>query len=250
MGLIKKVKDFLEKRRKKALARSIKLLKNPKAIKEDRMGAIESFASHKDPDIATKALLSRFDYSLEHGIQDSKEKQKAMEIILSFEDKALPGVLEHLASSSSIAWPVKILSRLSSEKELIHALNASLSFGDIDFSQEVVNKNYDILCHLRNHDLEDKGEKLFFFLKAHDERLRVATTEAILSQNHEENYKKLEPLLLDNSSDNIRVKQAIAQKFVELKRKLVQTELFKTGFLHPDLVINKDYTMKYTSEGE
>ena len=248
MSLIKKVKQFLENRKEKAFERNAKVIKNPKAIKDDRMGAICSLASSKKPAEATKALLDRFDYSLEHGIQDSREKEKALEIILSFGKDALPATLEHLRASKSIAWPVKILSAISSKEELVENLRSSLEFGDIDFSQEIVNKNYDILCHLRDHSLKDKGEALFRFLKAHDERLRVAAVETILTQNHEENFVKLEPFLLDNTSENIRLKQSIAQKFIDEGRKLTQKELFKTGFLHPDLVINKDYSLKYTSE--
>ena len=245
MGLIEKVKNFSKKRKQNAFKKNSQVIKNPKAIKEDRVGAIESIASYEDKEAATTALLARFNFSLEHGIQDSREKEKVMNSILSFKEEAISPTLDYLKKAKSIAWPVKILSSLISEKELTRILEDTLIFGDIDFSQETVNKNYDILCHLRNHSLEDKGKKLFAFLKVHDERLRVAAVEAILDQDEEANYEKLEELLLDSSSENIRPKQAVAQKFITLKRRLKKEELFKTGFLHPDLVINKDYTLRY-----
>ena len=70
----------------------------------------------------------------------------------------------------------------------------------------------------------------------------------MLDQEDESNYEELEELLLDNSSENIRLKQAVAQKFIHLGRKLKKAHLFKTGFLHPDLVINKDYSLRYAEE--
>lgn len=247
MGLISQIKNFFENRRQKTLEKNQKTIKNPKAIKEDRLAAIEYFASHNDSKIATKALLQRFNFSLEQGIQDGREKQKVLDAILAFGDEALEPTIEHLKSSHSIAWPVKIISKLATREELRDALWSSLAFGDIDFSAELVNKNYDILCYLRSQTLVDKGEKLFQFLKAHDERLRLAAVEAILHQDEEEHFQRLEELLLDNSPENIRIKQAIAEKFIELKRPLFNKTLFKTGFLHPDIVINKDYTLKHTS---
>lgn len=250
MSLTKKIKHFFERRREKAFEGNVKIIKNPKAIKDDRMASIEALAASSKPVEATRALLSRFDYSLEHGIQDSREKEKTLEGILAFKKEALAPTLEHLKTARSIAWPVKIITTLATQEELIKSLHSTLDFGDIDFSQEIVNKNYDILCHLRNHPLPDNGKSLFHFLKAHDERLRVAAVEAILAQDLEENFVELEPFLLDNTAENIRLKQAIAQKFVDLKRKLTQTKLFKTGFLHPDLVINKDYTLRYAGSDD
>lgn len=248
VGLIKKFKEFLEKRRKKTFEKNTKLIKNAKAMKDDRAAAIDYMASVEDSYVAIKALLQRFDYSLEHGINDSREKQKVMDIIIAFGDKAVTPVLEHLSSSPRIAWPVKIISSLMNEKELVQALNSALSFGDIDFDQEIVDKNYDILCYLRNYHLNDKGKQIFQYLEAHDERLRFAAVEVLLSQDDEENYVALEKFLLDNSPENIRIKQSVAKKFIESKRKLHDVSLFKVGFLHPDLVIRKDYTLKYADD--
>ena len=39
-------------------------------------------------DAAVKSLLQRFDYSLEHGIRDTREKETAMKGILRFEKSA------------------------------------------------------------------------------------------------------------------------------------------------------------------
>ncbi len=247
MGLMSQIKKFFENRRQKTLEKNETIIKNRKAIKEDRVAAIEYFANHKDPLVATKCLLQRFTFSLEQGIQDGREKQKVLDSILAFGEKALVPTIEHLKASHSIAWPVKIISKLGTQEELQNALWSALTFGDIDFSQELVNKNYDILCHLRNQSLGDKSSELFQFLNAHDERLRLAATEAILHQNEEKDFQKLEKFLLDDSPENIRLKQSIADKFIELKRPLFNTKLFKTGFLHPDFVINKDYTLKHTS---
>ena len=63
--------------------------------------------------------------------------------------------------------------------------------------------------------------------------------EVLLKQDSEENYKVLEKLLLDDLLKHIRIKQSIARKFIETGRKLHNTDAFKVGFMHPDLVIKK-----------
>ena len=250
MGLIQKYRDFVESRKKSKIKKSLVVIKNPKATKEDRDAAIQFFAGLDDSYLAVSSLLGRFDYSLDHGINDSREKDKTMKAIVDFGEKAVTPVLDHLKKSTKIAWPLKILTALTDSARVVHALESSLSFGDIDFDQDVVNKNYDILCCLRDYKLSDQGKRLFEFLEAHDERLRYAAVEVLLHQNSEENYKALEKFLLDNSAENIRVKQSVARKFIDLNRKLSHTSDFKVGFMHPDLVVKKDYTLKYADSEE
>ena len=91
MGLLEKWKQFSEDRRVKKVKRATKLVKNPKAIKEDRWASLEFLAqSVDDADLAVGALLNRFEYSLEHGINDSREKELALSGITKHGKNALP----------------------------------------------------------------------------------------------------------------------------------------------------------------
>ena len=122
----------------------------------------------------------------------------------------------------------------------------NMSVEEVESDQKVVDKNYDILCYLRDFKLTDRGMKFLHFLKEHDERLRFAATEALLEQDSEEVYIELEKYLTDDSSENIRLLQAIAHKFIELNRPLSNRDLFEVGPLAPGLSVGKDYTLKRT----
>ena len=135
MGLIQKYKDFVDSRKKRKIEKSLAMIKNSKAMKEDREAAIQFFAGLDDSYQAVTALLARFDYSLDHGINDSREKDKTMKAIVDFGEKALTPVLDHLKKSNKIAWPLKILNVLTDEAQVIYALESSLTFGDIDLEQ-------------------------------------------------------------------------------------------------------------------
>src|SRR5690606_16271037 len=157
-------------------------IRNPKAIKETRWEGIDFFKHHPDPAVAVPPLLSRFEYSLEHGINDTREKEACMEGIIRFGEPALPFVSEHLKKTTRIAWPIKILKALGKESQVIDILKESLNFGDIAFDQAQVDKNYDILCYLAEYQLGDFVDRLTHFLKDPDERVRYATCELLIDQ--------------------------------------------------------------------
>jgi len=221
--------DFKEKRRKRNISSHLKTLQNPKAIREDRMASLEFFNELDDIEVSVNALLKRFNFSIDHGIYDTREKELAMKGIIRFGSDALPLLLAHLKKSDKIAWPIKIYEKLASSHEIAEALEACLDFGDVAFDQNKVDKNYDILCHLRDYKTPDSGEKLLHFLKEHDERLRFAGAEVILAQDSEHLAAKLEHYLLDESAENIRLRQAVTEKYERLKWEIKEKEKIKIG---------------------
>ena len=82
MGLLDKYREFKENRLKKTIAKHLKSLKNPKAIQEERQAALDFFCECHEIKTAVPSLLQRFDFSLEHGIRDTREKEGAMDGIL------------------------------------------------------------------------------------------------------------------------------------------------------------------------
>ena len=118
---------------------------------------------------------------------------------------------------------------LAEEKEIIEALELCLDYEDVAFDQHKVDKNYDILCYLRDYKLPDNGKKLSHFLNDHDERIRFSTTEVLLEQENEEIYQELEKFLADESSENIRIRQAITEKFAEISYTVSDKKILKPG---------------------
>ena len=246
MGLIDKYKEFKRKRLEKAIIRNQKLIQNPKAIKEDRAAAIDFFKTHENPDQSVPALLSRFDYSLEHGINDTREKESAMEGILSFKDASLKPIVEHLQVSTKIAWPIKAFQAVANQEEVINALESCLNYGDISFDQGTVDKNFDILCYLRDYSIPDElSAKIFHFLDDHDERVRFAAVELLLEQKEPNIPLKLEKFLLDESAENTRIRQSVLTGFAKNAWKVNKKD-FKQGAITNGFAVNKKFIVVST----
>ncbi len=233
-------KDYFAKRKVRQVESAGALIRRKIAIKEERMGAIEAMAHLGNPEIAIPHLLARFDYSLEHGIQDEREKNRAMDGILGYGEGAVPIVRNHLVEKFRIAWPIKILSKLKDQNFIVAALKECLDFGDTSFNMNALEKNYDVLCYLRDYPLPGYKEKLGHFLKDPDERIRFAAVEALAEQSDEGIDQLLEPFLSDESSDNRRIREVVVNAFVGNSWKVTDQELFMEGFVIPGVRIQKD----------
>lgn len=211
--MLKKFKDYMGNRRLAKIEKAAKLIKNPKAIKEDRWAALEFLESLDEAEQAVPALLQRFEYSLEHGINDTREKELALKGISKHGPNGLPYLKTHLGTTSRIAWPIKALKEIADEKALVETLYGVLNFNDVAFDQAAVDKNYDVLCYLRDLDCKGLSEKLCHFLKDPDERVRYAAVELIIEQNESNISASLEDFLLDHSAENRRITEAIKLAF-------------------------------------
>lgn len=237
MGLFGKLlggKARDERRIQKALT----LVKNAKAIREDRVAAIDYFKNLGDMQIAVPALLQRFEYSIEHGINDTREKESAMDGIVAYGQDALPLVKEHLITTNRIAWPIKILKALGHEEQVIEILKSALDFGDVAFDQIKVDKNYDILCYLRDYKLPGFTEKLAHFLVDHDERVRFACAEVLVDQDDPQVPELLERFIGDSSPDNTRIRQAVVEAFLRHQWPLKHPERFPDRRIVEGLIVN------------
>lgn len=237
MGLFSKFKNYRDSRQTARTEKAAKTIKNPKAIKEDRWACIDYMAHLEDPTIAVPALLGRFDYSLEHGINDTREKELAMEGITRHGEKALPIVRDHLLATTRIAWPLKILKALSKESDLIATLKASLNFSDVSFDESATDKNYDILCYLIDYKVPGFATKLAHFLNDPDERVRFACTEVLIEQEDPEVPELLERFLSDASSENTRIRQAVLNAFWTKKWTIKNPGVFPGGQIIDELFV-------------
>jgi len=215
MSLFGKLKDFQDSRKEKKITKNIKTVKNAKAIREDRLAALNFFKNLDDPQIATEALLQRFEYSLEHGINDSREKELALEGILRHGESVLPIVRDHLQKSNKIAWPIKILNKISSDEVVAETLRSVLNYNDVSFDQQIVDKNYDILCYLADYQIDGLADQIKHFLNDPDERVRFAAVEVMVRQKDEGIQNLLESFLLDTSSENRRIRMTVIEAFLD-----------------------------------
>lgn len=243
MGIVEKFKAWRQSQNEGRLARAAKTAKNPKAIREDRWAAIETLVEAEHATQCVPALLQRFEFSLENGIADAKEKELAMGGITKFGDEAVPMVLDHLATTTRIAWPIKILRTLGSDTLVLDGLKKSLNFGDTTFDQAQTDKNYDLLCHLIEHKVGEFARELRRFLDDPDERVRFAAAEVLIEQNDPAIVPMLEGFLMDPTVENIRIRQAVLRAFVERQWTLTQPELIPNGEVIPGVYVTGSKTL-------
>jgi hypothetical protein len=221
------------------------MAKNAKAIRDDRWASIEFLAGNvEDAEKAVSALLPRFEFSLEHGINDTREKEKCMEGIIRHGDKALPLVLEHLKNTTRISWPIKILKALGrSEAHVIECLVGTLEYSDVSFDQGKTDKNYDILCHLADYKSPGLHERVNHFLKDPDERVRFATAEVLMEQDLSEAGVTLESLMRDENPDNSRIRQTVVRKYLEQGWAVQKPEAFINRHVIGPVFVNEKNTL-------
>ena len=85
---------------------------------------------------------------------------------------------------------------MSTENQLIETLKSALEFADVRFDQAKVDKNYDLLCYLRDFQLEGFEERLSHFLGDVDERVRFAAAEVLIEQDSNKVSEYLEPFFV------------------------------------------------------
>ena len=226
------------------VARAIATIKNTKAIKEDRLAAIDYFSHVGDPAIGVSALLQRFEYSLEHGINDTREKEACMEGILAYGQEALPAVKEHLLSTNRIAWPIKVLKALGEEGQVIDILKSALDFGDVAFDQAKVDKNYDILCYMIDYKLPGFTDKLAHFVHDPDERVRFAATEVLIEQDDATVPGMLESFIGDESAENTRLRRSVIEAFLKHQWSLQQPDRYPNGQIVGPLFVGADHRLE------
>ena len=242
MGLFDKWREMKARQRANRIKKAAKVVLNPKAIKEDRMASIQFLSSldQADAEQAIRALLPRFDYSLEHGIVDTREKEQALEGIVRHGQLGIPVVKEKIKASNRIAWPIKILKKVGSEEEVLAILKDALDFSDVSFNQAIVDKNYDVLCYLRDYKLGEFSEKITHFLADVDERVRFAACEVLLEQKHPGLASHLEPFIGDTSSENNRIRQSVIRAFIANHWPLEHPEKYENGFVADGVLVGKD----------
>ncbi len=239
MGLLERISDYFSTRRVKRIEKAGKLVKNAKAIREDRWAAIQFLAEDlTEADQAIPHLLPRFEYSLEHGINDTREKELALKGIVRFKEASIPHIRAWLQTTSRIAWPIKVLKELGQDDIVTETLKSALNFKDVSFDQAAVDKNYDILCYLREYQLPGYIEQISHLLKDADERVRFAAAELLIAQNSDAIRDSLSPFLADDSSENRRLRQAVIQAFVDRGWKVPNVQDFPGGRVTDGVYVN------------
>lgn len=178
------------------------ILKKVMTTKEQRLEAIESLQK-LTAENAVPQLLKRFEMVLESGIQDTKEKEQCLNIIVGFGDKSKDYILDVLSKQRKISWPIKIAEKIFSNEEYITLLLNNLIFEIEVFDEASLEKNEEILLALKDvkGDSEVIVEKVTQFLTSRDDNLRMAALECL--EEHALHSIKAKKIIMDLSKSSI-----------------------------------------------
>lgn len=116
----------------KELARLTRVVGNKLAQDYDRQEAIGVLSAMANADGA-RALLKRFDFSMEPSITDQDEKESAAQGVVGAGKAALPPLRDYCVRAESVTWPIRILRQIVGQEQLVDELIELLEQFDTEY---------------------------------------------------------------------------------------------------------------------
>ncbi|MBT8470205.1 MAG: HEAT repeat domain-containing protein, partial [Deltaproteobacteria bacterium] len=172
------------------LSKHVARVANKRAQKHERWESIQVLASDGS-DEAIRALLTRFAVRVDPSITDGEEKNAAFLGVVQNGEAALGPVRDYLASSETLAWPMKMLRELQSEEEVTTTLLELLSNMDIEYERDP-QKKIDVIASFEECNDPRIVDAVTRFLEDMNETVRFHAAGAILAQDEAD--AALEPM--------------------------------------------------------
>lgn len=181
---------------------------------ENRQGAIEELGELKTEE-AVDALLMRYTIRVDPGITDDEEKARVLALIVQAGQTALPAVKRFIMGRDEISWPLRAISDLLPEAEVVKFLvEVSRKVGG-EYSR-VPEKKVLLLHALKTHKAPEITPVVLPFLEDMDDEVQIAAAEVIAAQQDPAGREPLiQHFLKANAGSNARVTEALAGILVE-----------------------------------
>ena len=178
--------------------------------KENRQGAIEELGELRTPR-AVEALLMRYTVRVEPGITDDEEKQRVLALLQQPGAAiAVPVLKKFILGRDEISWPLKALSDLVPEAEVVAFLVEALRKAAGEYSR-VPEKKVLLLHALAQHRSSDAVPAALPFLEDMDDEVQIAAAEVIVKQQHPAGREPLiQQFLRAHEGSNARVREALS----------------------------------------
>lgn len=187
-------KFFSSSDKQKSYEKYGEVLKKRVTTKEQRLEAIEALEK-VSPVYAIPQLLKRFEMVTDSGLQDNREKERCMDIIVKHKEHAKDFIKEFIRTQRRISWPVKIAEKIFSKDEYIELLLNSLNSDSAIFDEDTLERNAEILLALK--DIKDLKivDKACEFLSNRDEHVRMSALECLEEQATE--FDRAKQVIID-----------------------------------------------------
>ena len=163
------------------LAKHITRVANKRAPQHERSESIHVLASDGSEE-ALRGLLTRFNLRVDPSITDGEEKNAAFLGVVQNGEAALGPVRDFLASSDTLAWPLRILKEIQSEEEVTTILLELLSTMDTEYERDP-QKKVDVIASFEERKDPRIVDAVTRFLQDMNETVRFYAVGAILAQD-------------------------------------------------------------------
>ncbi|HWO08846.1 MAG TPA: HEAT repeat domain-containing protein, partial [Polyangiaceae bacterium] len=189
------------------LARLARVAGNKLSQNYDRQEAIEQLGALGSVD-AARALLRRFDFTMEPSITDQDEKEAAARGIVAAGLAALEPIHAYCARAESLTWPLKVLRQIVPAEQIVDELLTLLDQFDTEYlrNPEPKIQLITVLGDYRQNEVRDAVEP---FLGDVNEAVRFHASGTLFAIGNPESAEPLIAALAEEES--LRVKNRIAR---------------------------------------
>jgi len=189
------------------LARLARVVSNKMSQNYDRQEAIDQLSAMANVDSA-RALLKRFDFSMEPSITDQDEKEAAARGIAAAGIAALEPIHAYCARAESLTWPLKVLRQIVPADQIVTELLTLLDQFDTEYMRNPEPK-IQLVTLLGEYRTEEVREAIEPFLTDVNESVRFHACGTLFSIGNSESAGPLIAALAEEES--LRVKNRIAR---------------------------------------
>ncbi|HTV24208.1 MAG TPA: HEAT repeat domain-containing protein [Polyangiaceae bacterium] len=189
------------------LARLARVVSNKMSQNYDRQEAIDQLSAMANVESA-RALLKRFDFSMEPSITDQDEKEAAARGIAAAGMDALEPIHAYCARAESLTWPLKVLRQIVPADQIVTELLTLLDQFDTEYMRNPEPK-IQLVTLLGEYRTEEVREAIEPFLGDVNESVRFHASGTLFSIGNPESAQPLVAVLAEEES--LRVKNRIAR---------------------------------------
>lgn len=189
------------------LGRLARVVSNKLSQNYDRAEAIEQLGALANVDGA-RALLRRFDFSMEPSITDQDEKEAAARGIAAAGMAALEPIHAYCARAESLTWPLKVLRQIVPPDQIVDELLTLLDQFDTEYMRNPEPK-IQLITILGDYRENPVREAVEPFLGDVNEAVRFHASGTLFSIGNPESAEPLIAALAEEES--LRVKNRIAR---------------------------------------
>lgn len=179
----------------------------------DRLRALELLIQDGSDD-ALVGVLRRFTMTYDKSIEDEQEKQWMYETLVAMGPDITPAILRSLLTSESVSWPLRVLAKISPNKDAeLDTLAKVLAKHPPGYERDPT-KKVQVLTRICAIDNPRCAAMLTPYLEDMDEGVRIAAAEGLVMRGKEDEIAgTLVNIFVSQEEESHRLRRVIAEGF-------------------------------------